>query len=369
MNFDIEAEAQLLSSPVKRAAYSDRTAWLMAVMSLFAYIPFEAAPTSEQLLTIAKSIAKEKDLEKIVAQLSKLASPGKGDEGVAMLETALGNIGFSLVKTFDVSAGLSADTQAFIARVSIESGNAREDMLVLSFRGTQPSRIADLKTDLDAFMVNVPGQTQEQAKVHRGFLTAFNSIKDPVNAILEANSDLPVYVTGHSLGGALALVATRYIANQSLGACYTFGGPRVCNEAFAHQIFTPVYRVVNGSDAVPAVPPNTMTMNALIWPLEQLPYLKHVVPFLKKMKDYRHHGDYRHLSSAHASLNADGKKEYPGLKLRTSPSLTERWKEFFGNWRSALGNHDIDEYVCKLAHYARKRAELKRTLNPDLSET
>ncbi len=32
---------ELLNPPVMRAAYSDRTAWLMAVMSKLAYFPFE----------------------------------------------------------------------------------------------------------------------------------------------------------------------------------------------------------------------------------------------------------------------------------------------------------------------------------------
>ena len=40
----------LLEPPIKRAAYSDRTAWLMAVMSSLAYIRFEQ-PTS--IVTLA----------------------------------------------------------------------------------------------------------------------------------------------------------------------------------------------------------------------------------------------------------------------------------------------------------------------------
>lgn len=41
MDFDFYVEDALLKSPSKRAAYSDRTAWLMSVMSWLAYLPFD----------------------------------------------------------------------------------------------------------------------------------------------------------------------------------------------------------------------------------------------------------------------------------------------------------------------------------------
>ena len=368
MNFEIDITPgdKLLAPPVKRAAYSDRTAWLMSVMSLLAYVPFEAPPTQNQLLDIAKSIAGKDDPKDIVSELSRLVDPGKGKAGEVQLDTALGKIGFKLIETFDVSSGISADSQAFIAQVSFdgEHDEERQDMLVLSFRGTQPSRIADLKTDLDAAMIEVPGIGAGVAKVHRGFYTAFEAIREPVNAVLKANPELPVYITGHSLGGALALVATRFIANQSSGSCYTFGGPRACNEAFADQIFTPVYRIVNASDGVPAVPPPKSVMKAMSWVIGQIPLVKKAAPLLDTMMDYRHHGDYRHLSSAREILSDDRKKEYPGLRLRPSPTLGERWKELLRGWTAPLGNHSIELYVSKLEFYARHRSGLKAKLNP-----
>ncbi|MFT5559443.1 MAG: hypothetical protein ACJAYB_001445 [Psychromonas sp.] len=38
---------------------------------------------------------------------------------------------------------------------------------------------------------------------------------------------MPLYVTGYSLGEALAVVATYCILNDSVGSNYTSGGPRV----------------------------------------------------------------------------------------------------------------------------------------------
>jgi alpha-beta hydrolase superfamily lysophospholipase len=64
--------------------------------------------------------------------------------------------------------------------------------------------------------------------------------------------DEPLFLTGHSLGGALAtLAASRWPAR----ACYTFGAPRVGDGAFARTLRAPLYRVVNGQDVVPRVPP------------------------------------------------------------------------------------------------------------------
>ena len=56
---------ELLSPPIKRAAYSDRTAWLMAKMSKLAYLPFEnddaelKAALSEANFELIKWFSKE----------------------------------------------------------------------------------------------------------------------------------------------------------------------------------------------------------------------------------------------------------------------------------------------------------------------
>mgnify|MGYP000190875817 CR=1 FL=1 len=44
-----ENSAHLLEQPVARAAYSDRTAWLMAVLSSLAYVKFEGEDTEAKI--------------------------------------------------------------------------------------------------------------------------------------------------------------------------------------------------------------------------------------------------------------------------------------------------------------------------------
>ena len=61
---------------------------------------------------------------------------------------------------------------------------------------------------------------------------------------------------GHSLGGALAVVATWYQSSARLAACYTFGAPRVGDHGLIDRFRTPIYRIVNGPDPAPFVPPS-----------------------------------------------------------------------------------------------------------------
>lgn len=66
-----------------------------------------------------------------------------------------------------------------------------------------------------------------------------------------------VYLTGHSHGGALAvLAATELNKLYHIAAVYTFGAPRVGNKAFARHVEEDirVYRIVNSKDFVPYFP-------------------------------------------------------------------------------------------------------------------
>jgi hypothetical protein len=109
------------------------------------------------------------------------------------------------------------------------------------------------------------------AEVHHGFLFDFDSIATDLMATV-ARCLLPkpmkkVFVTGHSLGGALAVLAAVEFCRQSwnVAGVYTFGQPRVGNAAFVsvynhapagfpHQLGEITFRVVNENDIVPRVP-------------------------------------------------------------------------------------------------------------------
>ena len=136
-----------------------------------------------------------------------------------------------------------------------------DDCTVIAFRGTASLR--DWLTDAEFPLRPLPGTP---ARVHEGFLTAFISIVPDLVAFLAPPHAPrpaprgPLLLTGHSLGGALAVLAAWWL--QHLGftihSVYTFGQPRVGDRAFASLysalLGTKTYRTVNQNDLVPRVP-------------------------------------------------------------------------------------------------------------------
>ena len=123
---------------------------------------------------------------------------------------------------------------------------------VLAFRGTT-SDFRNILTDIEIRFYH----DRTGAKTARGFTEAFSLVEDDVTqAISGLDPGLPLYITGHSLGGALAALASaRLRPSDRIAACYTFGCPRVGDTEFAEQLWrVPVYRLVHASDIVPRLP-------------------------------------------------------------------------------------------------------------------
>lgn len=250
--------------PTNRAAYSDRMAYIMASMSELAYLKHE-----------------------------------EGERG--RLVESLDGGGFSLVKAFN-----NNETQAFIARCN--------DYAVLAFRGTE-GKIKDILSDLKFRLKN--GK-------HRGFNQAYKNVSDSVRAYINMplQGNLPLYITGHSLGAAIAVIATQDLDPDNLNnlaACYTFGCPRVGNAEFDRSVKAPVYRVVNAADGVTRVP--FFVMGRI------------------------HVGDLRYLTRK-------------GGLLR-NPNMIRRLGRFTVNFirrpKSTAADHAITNYRKKLENIARQR--------------
>ncbi|MBV9996555.1 MAG: lipase family protein [Caulobacteraceae bacterium] len=204
--------------PTWRAAYSDRTAALMAIFSELAYIPFvDAQPPPGP-------------------GAAKAEKPGGRDA----LAACLAGGKFALAGVFNRN-----DVQAFLAVNPAE-------FAVLAFRGT--ANLADWAIDLDALRMDLPGFPG--VRVHSGFWKAFAVSADEIRSAVDAAvpADLGLYITGHSLGGALAQIASAALERDNLAACYTFGSPRVATRDFDRQVKCPHYRLVNHWDLVPGVP-------------------------------------------------------------------------------------------------------------------
>ena len=126
---------------------------------------------------------------------------------------------------------------------------ARQQVLVV--RGT--SNIENALVDV-AFQL-LPNE-HTGIKLHQGFALSADFIYDRIKPAL--NRDYQINTTGHSLGGAAALVAAMYLdaAGYNVGEVVTFGQPKVTNMAGSRRYgHLDVTRVVTPKDMVPLVPP------------------------------------------------------------------------------------------------------------------
>jgi hypothetical protein len=166
------------------------------------------------------------------------------------------------------------NTQAYVA--------SNDDHLVVSFRGSEDPTSIDglndwlltnalnllvlpegrLGTDLSAAGVG--------ARFHSGFVAAIGEVWDPLYAEVDARlkqRDRPLWITGHSLGGALALLAAWLFLRRTISPhqVYTFGAPMIGNadaaKAFDREFAGKIFRYVNTPDPVPLLPMMSLVSN------------------------------------------------------------------------------------------------------------
>jgi triacylglycerol lipase len=138
--------------------------------------------------------------------------------------------------------------------------NAAQKTAMVAFRGTQDAK--DWLDDLDA----VPVDYQAVARIglaHMGFQLVYEHVRASLTTLLETKcaGAQKILVTGHSLGGAVAVlagfdIARNIMAGPVLEFC-TFAGPRAVDPGFSSKFnaaFPVCNRVVNFMDVVPQVP-------------------------------------------------------------------------------------------------------------------
>jgi hypothetical protein len=147
---------------------------------------------------------------------------------------------------------------------------------IVAFRGTEPTNVinwlADATVKKVAFHASPPGAPR--GWVHGGFYRNTRAIWPEVVETLHAMQPEWIYFTGHSFGGALAVLAGALLADYArdkprgfgalwgrLRGVFTFGQPMVGDETFvAHyrETLSPkLTRFVYGHDIVPHLPPKT----------------------------------------------------------------------------------------------------------------
>jgi triacylglycerol lipase len=145
------------------------------------------------------------------------------------------SLGYKIVEFFNIDGA-----QAYL----LTNGT----ITVLSFRGTEVTEKSDVLADLKS------GKNLEACggKVHVGFKGEINKLWPTISKVLADNPG-NVYVTGHSLGAAMATIAASRMQDR-VTALVTFGSPRVGNAEFVKSLAVEHYRVQNNCDDVTKVP-------------------------------------------------------------------------------------------------------------------
>jgi hypothetical protein len=163
---------------------------------------------------------------------------------------------------------------------------AQDDAVVLvAFRGSEcPTSLDGLKdwllTNANNYLILPEGRFGTDfaaagvgARFHRGFMQALDDVWAPLFAAVDEamqKAERPLWITGHSLGGALALLsAWRFQRNFiAVHEIVTFGAPMIGNkaaaDAFEKEFAAKISRYVNFEDPVPLLPSVSLMANTYI---------------------------------------------------------------------------------------------------------
>lgn len=168
---------------------------------------------------------------------------------------------YTLVKIFyteEPYEGENFSDQVPIAFIATE-GSA----IYVVFRGTD-TIVEWIK---DAELAQIPyGLIKDGGLTEEGFTTIYAglhaSLVQTIADLQQSGNYDTLYVTGHSLGGALAVLSAPALKQDTAFAkpiLYTFAGPRAGNVRFAEETYASrietSFRVVNTNDIVPTLPP------------------------------------------------------------------------------------------------------------------
>ncbi|KAG2666329.1 hypothetical protein I3760_15G053500 [Carya illinoinensis] len=177
--------------------------------------------------------------------------------------------------------------QASTQAIMLQDTSYKPNLIVVAFRGTRPFDPVAWGTDVDLSWFELPNV----GKVHSGFMKAlglqkdkgwpkeinqlgsdqrqfaYYAIRQRLRDILQKHDGAKFILTGHSLGGALAILFVTVLAMheeawllEKLEGVYTFGQPRVGNKKFGDYMKklkmydVKYFRFVYCNDLVPRVP-------------------------------------------------------------------------------------------------------------------
>jgi hypothetical protein len=202
-----------------------------------------------------------------------------------MIATMLGRLGMEGVHCREISVH---NAGMIVASTSVFVQSACGRVGILCYRGTEPQNAMNWMTDLDinpTGMSPVISKGDRQALVHNGFQRNLDATWLLVNQVIDralagkpvdskSHGDLQpleaLFVTGHSLGAAMAALAGvqfaldpshRKVVRPKIRGIYTYGQPMVGNPDYAAVcskdplLREGLFRHVYANDVVPHCPP------------------------------------------------------------------------------------------------------------------
>lgn len=169
----------------------------------------------------------------------------------------------------EILKDLKKEDPGFISIDSVSEKNAQaifvehKQYFCMAFRGSDETK--DWLDNFTATKIDVP---HFDAECHKGFYKHFEKIWQQLEDIHKKRREektLPLFFTGHSLGGALATIATaQWIldGDRQFTSTYTFGQPRAVTLKLARTLApmcgSRFFRFHNNNDIVTRVPPRAM---------------------------------------------------------------------------------------------------------------
>ena len=196
-----------------------------------------------------------------------------------------------------------------------------EAYLCLAFRGT--NELADWIDNINLFQAEALF-----GHFHKGFYAALHDIWTPLFdriQTLRAQKRRPLFITGHSLGGAIAVLAAAELAHRDhpFTSVYTFGQPRAVtletSTTFNALCGERVFRFQNNNDIVTRVPTRLM--------------------------GYSHVGQYVYISEER-SLRRD-----PGFWFRFLDRIDGALEAFGEKGIDGVEDHDMGAYIAAIKQW------------------
>ena len=198
-------------------------------------------------------------------------TPEAASNLVQLVHTNPGFVDLQLVKTLELPRHLGGEPDRLFGSIWWHGDSSD---LIITFRGTQTPFEFHLDTLVNNQLLIKCTSTGRPLMVCEGFGTGYLMMRQAILDAIEPYRSRAkrIFIGGHSLGGAIAAIATADLACRGYAPVtgMTFGQPRVFSPETSMQVDQMqddesmiLWRVVNASDPVPAVPPAAVTGNGV----------------------------------------------------------------------------------------------------------